>query len=132
MDKIKLKNGIEIEIEESSNGGSFRKAFSNPVDYLTTLAQLTEDNLSAYQVLNSGGNVTGNPENKECLTQTVTPIRGEDGALIGLDVTFNISDVDMLAKAVRDLQAGQQVLTEGQEVQDEAITELADIMGGEA
>lgn len=124
MDKIKLKNGSEIEIMESSNSSSFRKQFSDPQEYLATLAQLTQDNLSAYQVLNSAGNVTANPENKECLTQTVTATWGDAGALTGLDVTFNITDVDMLAKAVKDLQASQ-------EVQDGAIEELAGVVGGE-
>lgn len=122
MDKIKLKNGTEIEIEESSNSGSFRKRFTDPQDYLTTLTQLTQDNLSTYQVLNSAGNVTANPENKECLTQAVTPIWTDEGTLAGLDVTFNITDVDMLAKAVKDLQAGQ-------ETQDGAISDLGEAVG---
>ena len=124
MDKIKLKNGTTIEIMESSNSGGFRKQFSNPQEYLTTLAQLTQDNLSAYQVLNSAGNVTANPENKECLTQAVTALWDDGGTLAGLDVTFHITDVDMLAKAVKDIQAGQ-------DVQDGAIAELAGNQGGE-
>ena len=49
MDKIKLKNGNILEIEESSNGGSFRMHFADPQKYLITLAMLTQDNLSAYQ-----------------------------------------------------------------------------------
>ena len=124
MDKIKLKNGSIIEIEESSNGGSFRKRFTDPQEYLTTLTMLTQDNLSAYQVQNSAGLVCANPENKECLTQTVVPLWADDGTLAGLDVTFNVTDVDVLAKTIRDLQAGQ-------EIQDGAIEELAKIAGGE-
>ena len=130
MDKIKLKDGNIIEIEESSNGGSFRRRFVDPQEYLTTLAMLNQDNLSAYQVQNSAGLVSANPENKECLTQTVVPLRADDGTLTGLDVTFAITDVDMLAKAVKDLQAGQQTLQDGQEIQDGAIAELAEIAGG--
>jgi len=124
MDKIILKNGNIIEIEESSNGGSFRKRFTDPQEYLTTLVMLTQDNLSVYQVKNSAGLICANPENKECLTQTVVPLWAGDGTLTGLDVTFNVTDVDMLAKAIRDLQAGQ-------EIQDGAIEELAKIAGGE-
>ena len=124
MDKIILKNGNIIEIEESSNVGSFRKRFTDPQEYLTTLAMLTQDNLSAYQVQNSAGLVCANPENKECLTQMVAPLWADDGTLAGLDVAFNITDVDMLAKSVRELQAGQ-------EIQDGAIEELAKIAGGE-
>ena len=123
MDKIILKDGTIIEIEESSNGCSFRIRFSDPQDYLTTLAKLTQDNLSAYQVQNSEGLTSARPENKECLTQKVVPLRSDDDALIGLDVTFNITDVDMLAKAVKDLQAGQ-------ETRDGAIEELAGMVGG--
>ena len=131
MDKIKLKDGTIIEIEESSNGGSFRICFEDPQEYLITLARLTQDNLSAYQVQTSEGLTSANPINKECLSQAVTPIRTDDGALVGLDVIFNITDVDMLAKAVKDLQAGQQALQEGQEIQDGAIAELAEMAGGE-
>ena len=126
MDKIILKNGNIIEIEESSNGGSFRKRFADPQEYLTTVAMLTQDNLSAYQVQNSAGLVCANPENKECLTQTVVPLWADDGTLAGLDVTFNVSDVNMLEKAVRDLQAGQQALQEGQDTQDGAISDLGE------
>ena len=126
MDKIILKNGNIIEIEESSNGGSFRKCFTDPQEYLTTLAMLTQDNLSAYQVQNGAGLVCANPENKECLTQTVVPLWADDGTLADLDVTFAITDVDMLAKAVKDLQAGQQALQEGQDTQDGAISDLGE------
>lgn len=130
MDKIKLKNGNIIEIEESSDSGSFRKCFVDPQEYLTTLAMLTQDNLSAYQVQNSSGLVSSNPENKECLTQTVTPVRADDGTLEGLDVAFNITDVDLLAKAVKELWVGQKALQDGQDIQDGAIAELAEIAGG--
>jgi hypothetical protein len=129
MDRIKLKGGTIIEIEESSNGGSFRKCFTDPQEYLTTLAMLTPDNLSAYQVQTSEGLVCANPVNKECLTQTVTPLRADDGTLAGLDVTFNVTDVDMMAKAVKDLQAGQQALQEGQETQDGAIADMGEVVG---
>ncbi|MBW4847932.1 MAG: hypothetical protein KZY87_20430 [Lachnospiraceae bacterium] len=119
MDKIKLKDGTIIEIKESSNGGSFRMRFSDPQEYLTTLAMLTQDNLSAYQVQTNEGLVCANPVNKECLTQTVSPLWSDDGTLAGLDVTFVISDVDLLSKAVKDLQAGQ-------ETQDGAISDLGE------
>ncbi|MEY8357316.1 hypothetical protein AALB39_28790 [Lachnospiraceae bacterium 54-53] len=126
MDKIILKDGTIVEIEESSNGNSFRIRFADPQEYLTTLAKLTQDNLSAYQVQNSEGLTSANPENKECLTQTVTPIWIDEGTLAGLDVTFNITDVDMLAKAVKDLQAGQEALQDGQHTQDGAISDLGE------
>lgn len=119
MDKIILKDETIIEIEESSNGGGFRKIFTDAQEYLTTLEKLTPENLSAYQVQNSEGLTCANPVNKECLTQNVTALWSADGILAGLDVTFNITDVDMLAKAVRDLQAGQQT-------QDGAITDLGE------
>lgn len=122
MDKIILKNEDIIEIEESSNGGSFRKIFTDTQEYLTTLEKLTQDNLSAYKVQNSEGLTCANPVNKECLTQNVTALWSADGILAGLDVTFNITDVDMLAKAVRDLQAGQQT-------QDGAISDLGEAVG---
>lgn len=122
MDKIILKNGDNMEIEESSNGGSFRKTFTDTQEYLTTLEKLTPENLSAYQVQNSEGLTCANLVNKECLTQNVTAIWSADGILAGLDVTFNITNIDMLAKAVRDLQAGQQT-------QDGAIAEMGETVG---
>lgn len=126
MDKIILKNGTIIEIEESSNGGSFRKIFSDPQEYLTTLAMLTPDNLSAYQVQNSDGRVCSNPVNKECLTQNVTALWTDEGTLSGLDVTFNITAVDMLKKAVKDLQAGQQTQDGAIADMGEAVSKLAE------
>lgn len=120
MDKIILKDGTIIEIEESSNSGSFRKQFSDPQEYLTTLAQLTQDNLSAYKVLNSAGFVCANPEKKECLKQTIIAIWDNGGALAGLDVTFNITDVNLVAKDIKDLQ----------EVQGGAIADLVAIAVG--
>ncbi len=131
MDKIILKDGTIVEIEESSNGGSFRMHFLDPQYYLTILAKLTQDNLSAYQVQTTEGLTSARPENKECLNQTVTPIWTDEGTLGGLDVTFYITDIDMLAKAVKNLQAGQQMLQYGQDVQDGAIAELAGMVGGE-
>lgn len=122
MDKIILKDETIIEIEESSNGVGFRKIFTDPRDYVTILDKLTTENLSAYQVQNDVGLVCSNPVNKECLTQNVTTLWSADGILDGLDVTFNITDVDMLAKAVRDLQVGQQT-------QDGAITDLGETVG---
>ncbi|MFT4005201.1 MAG: hypothetical protein QM683_05990 [Lacrimispora sp.] len=120
MDKIILKDGTIIEIEESSNSDSFRKQFSDPQEYLTALAQLTQDNLSAYKVLNSAGFVCANLEKKECLKQTITVIWDNGGALAGLDVTFNITDVNLVAKDIKDLQ----------EVQGGAIADLVTIAGG--
>ncbi|PJJ27075.1 hypothetical protein H171_0524 [[Clostridium] celerecrescens 18A] len=40
--------------------------FADPQKYLTTLAMLTQDNLSAYQVQTSQGLVCANPVNKVC------------------------------------------------------------------
>jgi hypothetical protein len=122
MDKIILKDGTIIEIKESSNGDSFRKTFTDPLEYLSTLEKLTQENLSAYQVQNSEGLTCANPVNKECQTQTVISLWSDDGTLDGLDVTFNITNVDMLAKAVKDLQTGQQT-------QDGAITDLGEAVG---
>ncbi len=122
MDKIILKNGDNMEIDESSNGASFRKTFTDTQEYLTTLEKLTPENLSAYQVQNSEGLTCANLVNKECLTQNVTALWSADGILAGLDVTFNITNIDMLAKAVRDLQAGQQT-------QDGAIADMGETVG---
>lgn len=122
MDKIILKNGTIIEIEESSNGDSFRKTFTDPLEYLSTLEKLTQENLSAYQVQNSEGLTCANLVNKECLTQFVISLWSDDGTLDGLYVTFNITDVDMLTKAVKDLQTSQQT-------QDGAITDLGEAVG---
>ncbi|WP_312426394.1 hypothetical protein [Lacrimispora sp.] len=53
--QIKLKDGTIIEIEGSCNGNSFQMRFSDPLEYLTTLAMLNLDNLSVYQVqINKG------------------------------------------------------------------------------
>ena len=128
MDKIILKDETAIEIEESSNADSFRVIFSDPQEYITTLAMFTQENLSAYQIQNSAGLTCSNLENKECLTQSVTAVWSDDGTLSGLDVTFNITDVDLLAKAVKDLQSGQ--ATHDDAISDLGVT-VGSLAGGE-
>ena len=98
MDKIVLKDTTAIEIEEGSNSDNFRKIFTNPQEYLEVLAKLNQSNLSAYEVQNSAGLVCATPKNKECLTQNVSAIWGDDGVLNGLDIAFNITDVIILTK----------------------------------
>jgi hypothetical protein len=124
MDKIILKNGTVIEIEESSNSGNFRKAFTSAQEFISVLEELNQDNLSSYQIQNAAGLVCANPENKECLTQNVTAVWTDDGVLSGLDVTFYITDVDMRAKEINELQ-------QDLAIHSEAISELAAIIGGE-
>lgn len=117
MDKIILKDGTIIEIKESSNSSCFQKQFSNPQEYLTTLAQLTPDNLSAYKVLNSAEFVCDNLEKRECLTQTVTVAWDDKGTLAGLDVIFNITNINLADKAITGVN-------DGQEIHDEVVEKL--------
>ena len=122
-DKIILKDGTELEISQGGNTGMAIISFNSLEEFVVTAKKLTPANLEQYQLLNQAGLVADNPENKECRSVGLDLTWDDAGKITAVKAAFHITDVDMVAKAIKELQAGQ-------EVQDGAITELADVIGG--
>lgn len=112
MEKILLKDGTEIEIINGATENCIITECSNLEEVGTIADQLTEENLEEYKILNSAGLECCTITNKYLESFTVYPNKGQ--------VQFNLADVDMIAKRLANLE-------ETQELQDTAITELAEM-----
>lgn len=122
-DKIVLKDGTVIEVNQAGNTDMFQMSITSMEELQTVLDKLTPDNLEQYQIQNQAGAVVANPVNKECLSCSLDLIRNDSGVITEITATFVITDMDMIAKAIRELR-------ESQEVQDGAIIEIAEMVAG--
>lgn len=104
MDKIVLKDSTTLDIEESNESKSFRMKFTEEDIFLATLKKLSKENLSQYQIQNSYGTVCANPANKECVNFSVKTSRDNQGNITEYDVTFFVSDVDMVEERLTSLE----------------------------
>lgn len=115
MEKIVLKDKTEINV----NGGTTEKQFSQTVENLadaqTVIDALTEDNLETFELQTENGSTIATIENKYFSNAVVTVT--EDGYI----VTFNLANVDLVAKRLAQLEATQ-------DEQDTALVELAEMI----
>lgn len=116
MEKVVLKDGTEVEIINGATENCITVEASTQEEIAAIVDLLTEENLEEYKILNSDGLECATIENKYLESYIVYPTNGQ--------VVFNIADVDMVAKRLAELEAGQ-------ELQDEAIAELAAMEAGE-
>lgn len=116
MEKMILKDGEEIEIYNGAIENCITATYSTLEDVAVIVGKLTEDNLEEYKILNSAGLECCTLNNKCLESFTVYPNKGQ--------VVFNLADVDMVEKRLGNLEATQ-------ELQDEAITELASMAAEE-
>lgn len=112
MEKVVLKDGTEIEIINGATENCITVECSNLEELGTIADKLTEENLEEYKILNSAGLECATIENKHLESIIIYPDKGQ--------TQFNLTDVDMVAKRLEALE-------ETQEVQDMAITELAEM-----
>lgn len=112
MEKIKLKDGTEIDIVNGATENCITVECSTLEEVGEIADQLTDENLEQYKILNSAGLECCTLENKHLESIIIYPDKGQ--------VQFNLVDVDMVAKRL-------EVLEVTQEVQDMAITELAEM-----
>lgn len=117
MEKIKLKDGTEISIVNGATQNCITAKCSNLKEVEEVADKLTDENLEEYKILNSVGLECSTLENKHLNSITIYPDKGQ--------AQFHLVDVDMVAKRLEALETGQ-------EMQDEAITELASMAAGEA
>lgn len=115
MEKIILKDGTEIEISNGATENIIVVEAAEHAEVAEIVEKLTEENLEKYTLLNSDGEECATFENK-CLDCYVVYLgKGQ--------VQLHLADVDMVAKRLAALEKTQ-------EMQDEAITELAEMAAG--
>ena len=110
MEKIKLKDGTELEICNGATENILTMQLTEENTLEKLVALMTEENLSEYKILTESGVECTTIKDKYVKTYTVNT---EENT-----VRFHLADVDLIAKRVAELEATQ-------EMQDEAITELA-------
>lgn len=113
MEKMKLKDGTEIEIMNGAIENYITVVCNNMEEVGEIADNLTDENLEEYKILNSSGLECCTLENKHLESIIIYPDKGY--------AQFNLTDVDMVAKRLEALETTQ-------ETQDEAITELAGII----
>ena len=117
-----LKNGSEINLEPGASLSDMVVLSASKEAMIATWDLLTEENLKSVQVKNGDGNVIGEYDN--LLLSSETSIVKADGSILTSFELRQKTEVELLREEVEALKAGQ-------EVQDGAIVELAEIIGGE-
>lgn len=130
-EKIVLVDGTEIEIENGAVENCVQVVLPDLDGFKELYGKFTEENMEKYQVKNADGLTCAVLENK-CLKNAMVEQK-EKGFL----VSFNLADVNMVNKRLSALETGQSELQAGQseikadlELQDGAIADLGEIVGG--
>lgn len=123
--KIKLKDGTELNIENGATGSCIAVVTEDLTIVDAYVKALTKENLLYAEILDEEGNVVLTLKNKYLSDFDGTGVKGEDGKYI---VCFRLTDIYTLAERIAMLEAENAALKESQEIQDEAIVELADII----
>lgn len=123
-EKIVLADGTVFEIENGAVQNCVQVVVPNLDGFKELHGKFTETNLENYKIQNADGLTCATLENKYLKNAIVEQVK--DGFLI----SFNLADVDMVEKRLDALEAGQSEMKVGQELQDGAIADLGDIVGG--
>lgn len=119
-DKLIIKDNTIIELETGSDLSNLTATYNSKADMVAAWEKLTKDNLSAATIQNGDGLTVGRYTNLVLTEPNLTVTELPDGtikAVFGLrEKTATEKDID--------------TLKEGQEVQDGAIQELANMTGG--
>lgn len=113
MEKVVLKDGTELFIQNGATENSLTMPITDENNLEKLISVMTEENLAEYKILNESGVECTTIFDKRVKTYTVNT---EENT-----VRFNLSNVDSLLKRIENLEASQAD-------QDDAITELADIV----
>ena len=123
-EKIVMADGTAIEIENGAVQNCVQVVIPNLDGFKELHGKFTETNLENYKIQNADGLTCATLENKYLKNTIVEQVK--DGFLI----SFNLADVDMVEKRLDALEAGQSEMKVGQELQDGAIADLGEIVGG--
>lgn len=115
MEKVVLKDGTEIQIADGASGNCITVPFTE-AEVSGIVANFTQDNLAEFKIYNASGVLCTTITNKKLKTYTTN--------LEEKTVTLNLEDVSELESRIAELEATQ-------EMQDEAIAELAAMEAGE-
>jgi hypothetical protein len=110
MEKVVLKDGTKLEIQNGATENTLTIELTEESTLEVLVGVMTESNLSEYKILTESGVECTTIKDKYVKSYTVNT---EENT-----VRFNLADVDTVAKRLAELEATQ-------EMQDEAITELA-------
>lgn len=115
MEKLALKDKTEINVNGGTTENQFSQTVTNLADAQTVIDSLTENNLETFELQTEDGNTLATIENKYFSNAVATVTEG------GYTVTFNLANVDLVAKRLAQLEATQ-------EEQDVALVELAEMV----
>ena len=116
-DTMILKNGTIIELEAGASLGALQVAAADRAAMVTTWEALTPDNLTAVQIKNGDGLVTGNYT--DLVLASETSMVAADGTVL---TTYSLREK---TAEERRLDA----LEEGKAVQEWAINDLGEVVG---
>lgn len=116
MEKLTLKDSTELNILDGATTNIMQIVISAVSDFENVYNALTDDNLAEVSISTSGGEICSKLKNKTLTSATVET------------VTIDEADMLVITIVLRDISTIEQRLTTvetTQELQDEAITELA-------
>lgn len=124
-DKLFLNNQTQIELESASSLANMMVLSDTKYDMISTWDILTEENLKVVEIQNGDGLTIANYQN--LVLDSETSIIQENGMILTSFHLREKTEVEKLKEEVAQLR-------EGQDVQDEAISELgivvSDLAGG--
>ena len=124
MQKIKVYEGTELNVENGASNSCISIITGDLTIVDAYVKALTKENLSHAVITNEEGNVTSNIKDKY--------LYGFDGNQViestDYIVCSRLADVYTLEERIAMLEAENEALKASQEIQDEAIVELADII----
>ena len=124
-DKLILNNQTQIELEAGASLSNIMVLSETKYDMVSIWDMLTPENLKSVQIQNGDGVTVANYEN--LILDSETSNEQEDGTIL---TSFHLREKTELEKLKEEVAQ----LKEGQDVQDEAISELgtvvSDLAGG--
>lgn len=116
-DKLILKDGTTMELEASASLANLTTIFADWTAAAAALPKLTKENLTSVQVQNSEGLTVGNYADLVLQPGTWEAKEG------GVHITITLREKTEIEKRLDNVEAGQ-------ETQDGAIAEIAEMIGG--
>ncbi|EOS41409.1 hypothetical protein C808_00578 [Lachnospiraceae bacterium M18-1] len=123
-EKIVLKDGTMLAIENGASVNLIQVPIQSLDGFKGLFEKFTEDNLEKYSILNAAGLTCATLENKY-LEEAGVKQRENDFL-----VSLRLADVNMTEKRLAVVEAEQEAMKTGQTIQDGAIADLGEIVGG--
>lgn len=120
-DKLILNNQTQIELEAGASLANMMVLSETKYDMVSTWDMLTPENLKYVQIQNGDGVTVANYA--DLVLDSETSNEQEDGAIL---TSFHLREKTELEKLKEEVAQ----LKEGQDVQDEAISDLGEAVSG--